>query len=312
MAIQWFPGHMNLTRKLIAERIKEIDVVIEVLDARLPGSSFNPLLQELTGHKPRVKLLNKQDVADPVQTQAWLEWYNAQPETRAIPMDAEEAAPARRLAQACRELAPNRGGLAKPLRVLICGVPNVGKSTLINSMSNKRQAKAADEAGVTKDEQRIVLDDDFYLWDTPGMLWPRIIVEQSGFNLAAAGSVGRNAYDEELVALELLLYLQKHYAQNLEDRYKLGWGVDKIAAAHDDELLEAIGRKRGAVMSGGRVNTQKAAELVITDFRTHILGRITLETPAEFAQWVAAGEAAEQQRQALAEAKKKQRKAARR
>ncbi|MDI9855915.1 ribosome biogenesis GTPase YlqF [Comamonas sp. 17RB] len=312
MAIQWFPGHMNLTRKLIAERIKEIDVVIEVLDARLPGSSFNPLLQELTGHKPRVKLLNKQDVADPVQTQAWLEWYNAQPETRAIPMDAEEAAPARRLAQACRELAPNRGGLAKPLRVLICGVPNVGKSTLINSMSNKRQAKAADEAGVTKDEQRIVLDDDFYLWDTPGMLWPRIIVEQSGFNLAAAGSVGRNAYDEELVALELLLYLQKHYAQNLEDRYKLGWGAEKIAAAHDDELLEAIARKRGAVMSGGRVNTQKAAELVITDFRTHILGRITLETPAEFAQWVAAGEAAEQQRQALAEAKKKQRKAARR
>ncbi|BBL23807.1 ribosome biogenesis GTPase YlqF [Comamonas terrigena] len=312
MAIQWFPGHMNLTRKLIAERIKEIDVVIEVLDARLPGSSFNPLLQELTGHKPRVKLLNKQDVADPVQTQAWLEWYNAQPETRAIPMDAEEAAPARRLAQACRELAPNRGGLAKPLRVLICGVPNVGKSTLINSMSNKRQAKAADEAGVTKDEQRIVLDDDFYLWDTPGMLWPRIIVEQSGFNLAAAGSVGRNAYDEELVALELLLYLQKHYAQNLEDRYKLGWGAQKIAAAHDDELLEAIARKRGAVMSGGRVNTQKAAELVITDFRTHILGRITLETPAEFAQWVAAGEAAEQQRQALAEAKKKQRKAARR
>ncbi|MEG2999099.1 MAG: ribosome biogenesis GTPase YlqF [Comamonas sp.] len=312
MAIQWFPGHMNLTRKLIAERIKEIDVVIEVLDARLPGSSFNPLLQELTGHKPRVKLLNKQDVADPVQTQAWLDWYNAQPETKAIPMDAEEAAPARRLAQACRELAPNRVGLAKPLRVLICGVPNVGKSTLINSMSNKRQAKAADEAGVTKDEQRIVLDDDFYLWDTPGMLWPRIIVEQSGFNLAAAGSVGRNAYDEELVALELLLYLQKHYAQNLEDRYKLGWGADKIAAAHDDELLEAIGRKRGAVMSGGRVNTQKAAELVITDFRTHILGRITLETPAEFEQWVAAGEAAELQRQALAEAKKKQRKAGRR
>ncbi|MDR2325912.1 MAG: ribosome biogenesis GTPase YlqF [Acidovorax sp.] len=307
MAIQWFPGHMNLTRKLIAERIKDIDVVIEVLDARIPGSSFNPLLQELTGHKPRLKLLNKQDVADPVQTQAWLDWYNAQPETRALPMDAEEAAPARSLVQACRALAPNRGGMAKPLRVLICGVPNVGKSTLINTMSNKRQAKAADEAGVTKDEQRIVLDDDFYLWDTPGMLWPRIIVEQSGFNLAAAGSVGRNAYDEELVALELLLYLQKHYAQLLEDRYKLGWGAEKIAAAHDDELLEAIGRKRGAVMSGGRVNTQKAAELVITEFRTHVLGRITLETPAEFAQWLAVGQEAEAKRQALQETKKQQR-----
>ncbi len=156
--------------------------------------------------------------------------------------------------------------------VLICGVPNVGKSTLINTMSGKKQAEAADEAGVTKDEQRIVLDASFYLWDTPGMLWPRISIAQSGFNLAASGSVGRNAYDEELVALELLLILQKHYPQNLEDRFKLGLGVAQIQALHDDELLEAIGRKRGCVMSGGRVNLQKAAEIVITDYRTHMLG----------------------------------------
>ena len=308
MAIQWFPGHMNLTRKLIAERIKEIDVVIEVLDARLPGSSFNPLLQELTGHKPRVKLLNKQDVADPVQTQAWLDWYNAQPDTRAIAMDAEEVAPARRLVETCRQLAPNRGGMAKPMRVLICGVPNVGKSTLINTMSGKKQAKAADEAGVTKDEQRIVLDADFYLWDTPGMLWPRISIAQSGFNLAASGSVGRNAYDEELVALELLLILQKHYPQNLEDRFKLGLGVAKIQALHDDELLEAIGRKRGCVMSGGRVNLQKAAEIVITDYRTHMLGRITLETPEEFEQWAAVAAVADAERQAKKDAQAQARK----
>lgn len=312
MAIQWFPGHMHLTRKLIEERVKDIDVVIEVLDARIPGSSFNPLLQELTGHKPRMKLLNKQDVADPVQTQAWLDWYNAQPETRAIAMDAEEVAPARRLVETCRQLAPNRGGMAKPMRVLICGVPNVGKSTLINTMTGKKQAKAADEAGVTKDEQRIVLDHDFYLWDTPGMLWPRISIAQSGFNLAASGSVGRNAYDEELVALELLLYLQKHYPQNLEDRFKLGLGVEKIQALHDDELLEAIGRKRGSVMSGGRVNLQKAAEIVITDYRTHVLGRITLETPAEFEQWAAVAAVADAERQAkkdaLAQSRKKGRK----
>ncbi|CAB5691185.1 ribosome biogenesis GTPase YlqF [Comamonas aquatica] len=310
--IQWFPGHMHLTRKLIEERVKDIDVVIEVLDARIPGSSFNPLLQELTGHKPRMKLLNKQDVADPVQTQAWLDWYNAQPETRAIAMDAEEVAPARRLVETCRQLAPNRGGMAKPMRVLICGVPNVGKSTLINTMTGKKQAKAADEAGVTKDEQRIVLDHDFYLWDTPGMLWPRISIAQSGFNLAASGSVGRNAYDEELVALELLLYLQKHYPQNLEDRFKLGLGVEKIQALHDDELLEAIGRKRGCVMSGGRVNLQKAAEIVITDYRTHVLGRITLETPAEFEQWAAVAAVADAERQAkkdaLAQSRKKGRK----
>lgn len=310
--IQWFPGHMHLTRKLIEERVKDIDVVIEVLDARIPGSSFNPLLQELTGHKPRMKLLNKQDVADPVQTQAWLDWYNAQPETRAIAMDAEEVAPARRLVETCRQLAPNRGGMAKPMRVLICGVPNVGKSTLINTMTGKKQAKAADEAGVTKDEQRIVLDHDFYLWDTPGMLWPRISIAQSGFNLAASGSVGRNAYDEELVALELLLYLQMHYPQNLEDRFKLGLGVEKIQALHDDELLEAIGRKRGSVMSGGRVNLQKAAEIVITDYRTHVLGRITLETPAEFEQWAAVAAVADAERQAkkdaLAQSRKKGRK----
>ncbi|EXU80569.1 GTPase YlqF [Comamonas aquatica DA1877] len=310
--MQWFPGHMHLTRKLIEERVKDIDVVIEVLDARIPGSSFNPLLQELTGHKPRMKLLNKQDVADPVQTQAWLDWYNAQPETRAIAMDAEEVAPARRLVETCRQLAPNRGGMAKPMRVLICGVPNVGKSTLINTMTGKKQAKAADEAGVTKDEQRIVLDHDFYLWDTPGMLWPRISIAQSGFNLAASGSVGRNAYDEELVALELLLYLQKHYPQNLEDRFKLGLGVEKIQALHDDELLEAIGRKRGCVMSGGRVNLQKAAEIVITDYRTHVLGRITLETPAEFEQWAAVAAVADAERQAkkdaLAQSRKKGRK----
>jgi ribosome biogenesis GTPase A len=293
---------MHLTRKLIEERVKDIDVVIEVLDARIPGSSFNPLLQELTGHKPRMKLLNKQDVADPVQTQAWLDWYNAQPDTLAIAMDAEEVAPARRLVDTCRQLAPNRGGMAKPMRVLICGVPNVGKSTLINTMSGKKQAKAADEAGVTKDEQRIVLDHDFYLWDTPGMLWPRISIEQSGFNLAASGSVGRNAYDEELVALELLLILQRRYPQNLEDRFKLGLGAEKIQAMHDDELLEAIGRKRGCVMSGGRVNTQKAAEIVITDYRTHILGRITLETPQEFEQWAAVAVIADAERQAKKDA----------
>ena len=305
--IQWYPGHMHLTRQLIEERIKAIDVVIEVLDARIPGSSFNPLLQTLTGHKPRVKLLNKQDVADPVQTQAWLQWYNAQADTRAIAMDASDPAPARRLIPLCRELAPQRGGMSRPMRVLICGVPNVGKSTLINTMTGKKQAKAADEAGITKDEQRIVLDDDFYLWDTPGMLWPRIIVPESGYNLAASGAVGRNAYDEELVALELLRRLQEHYAPLLEARYKLGLPPGAMAEMQDDELLEAIGRKRGAMMSGGRVNLQKTAEIVMTDFRTATLGRITLETPEHFERWLAAGLAKDAERAAKKEARLKSR-----
>ena len=305
MSIQWFPGHMHLTRQAIAERVKSIDVVIEVLDARLPGSSSNPLLSELTGHKPTLKVLNKQDVADPERTALWVDWYNAQSDTRAVPLDASDPAPARKLIDACHLLAPHRGGMAKPMRVLICGVPNVGKSTLINTLSNKRQAKTGDEAGITKIEQRITLADDFYLWDTPGMLWPRISVEESGYNLAASGAVGRNAYDEELVALELLRRLQQHYAPLLEARYKLALAPDAIAALADDALLEAIGKKRGAMMGGGRVNLQKAAEIVLTDFRSAILGRITLETPEEFAVWLAAGQAEDAKRQARKDARAK-------
>ncbi len=304
MAIQWFPGHMHLTRKAIAERVKDIDVVIEVLDARLPGSSANPLLSELTGHKPTLKVLNKQDVADPERTALWLDWYNAQPGTSALPLDASEATPARKLIDGCHQLAPNRGGMAKPMRVLICGVPNVGKSTLINTLSNKRQAKTGDEAGITKLEQRITVADDFYLWDTPGMLWPRITIEESGYNLAASGAVGRNAYDEELVALELLRRLQAHYAPLLEARYKLGLAPGAVAQMHDEELLEAIGRKRGAMLGGGRVNVQKTAEIVMTDFRTAILGRATLETPAEFEAWRAVGELQEAERAVRKEARK--------
>ena len=311
MAIQWFPGHMHVTKKALLERIKDIDVVIELLDARLPGSSANPMLAQITGRKPKLKVLNKQDLADPVRTQLWLDWYNAQPATRAIPLDAGEKAPAQRLIKACRELAPHRGGMDKPLRVLICGIPNVGKSTLMNTLVGRKAAKTGDEAGVTRVEQRINLADDFYLFDTPGMLWPKILVEKGGYHLAASGAVGRNAYDDQEVALELLDTLKAPYAGLLAARYRLD-EVDTIAGRHADELLTDIGRKRGAMMSGGRVNLAKAAEIVINDFRSSAMGEITLETPDEFQAWLAAAKAAEAERLRLrAEAREAQRRGSR-
>ena len=293
MAIQWFPGHMHLTQKAIGERIKEIDVVIELLDARLPGSSANPMLSALTEGKPTLKVLNKQDLADPARTPLWLDYYNSQPGTRAIGLDASMTTPARALIDACHVLAPTRGSMVKPMRVLICGIPNVGKSTLINTLTGKRATKTGDEAGVTKIEQRIVLADGFYLFDTPGMLWPRIIVAKSGYNLAASGAIGRNAFNEEEVALELLDYLIPHYPELLRARYK----VELAAGTTDEQLLEEIGRKRGAVLAKGRINLQKAAEIVIYEFRQAVLGRVTLETPQEFALWLEAGQRLDAERQ---------------
>jgi len=286
---------MNVTKKAITERLKLTDVVIELLDARLPGSSSNPLLAELTGSKPKLKILNKQDLADPERTQLWLDHFNAQASTQALGLDASETAPAQRLAKACRELVPNRGGMAKPVRVLICGIPNVGKSTLLNTLVGKRSAKTGDEAGVTRIEQRINLAPDMYLFDTPGMLWPKIIVDKGGYHLAASGAVGRNAYDDEEVALELLESLKTAYPQLLSARYRLD--ETDVANTHEDELLTRIGQRRGAVRSGARVDLVKAAEIVLQDFRSAVMGRITLETPDQFQAWLLQAQVIEAERQ---------------
>ena len=306
MSIQWFPGHMHKTKKALIERLKSTDMVIEMLDARLPASSQNPLLAQLSRGKPKLYLLNKQDLADPELTRVWLAELQNRPNTSALALDASERQAAQKITAACRALVPQRQGIDRPLRVLICGIPNVGKSTLINGMIGKKSAKTGNEPGITKTEQRLLLADDFWLYDTPGMLWPKIIVPQSGYNLAASGAVGRNALDEETVALELLNYLRQHYLPQLQARYQAD--PEESQSWQDTDWLEWIGRRRGALLGGGRINYQKAAENTLTDFRDGQIGRITLETPEQWQIWFAAA----REEEARLQAKRAERQAERR
>ena len=306
MSIQWFPGHMHKTKKALIERLKSTDMVIEMLDARLPASSQNPLLAQLSLGKPKLYLLNKQDLADPKLTRVWLAELQNRPNTSALALDASERQAAQKITAACRALVPHRQGIDRPLRVLICGIPNVGKSTLINGMIGKKSAKTGNEPGITKTEQRLLLADDFWLYDTPGMLWPKIIVPQSGYNLAASGAVGRNALDEETVALELLNYLRQHYLPQLQARYQAD--PEESQSWQDTDWLEWIGRRRGALLGGGRINYQKAAENTLTDFRDGQIGRITLETPEQWQIWLAAA----REEEARLQAKRAERQAERR
>ena len=306
MSIQWFPGHMHKTKKALIERLKSTDMVIEMLDARLPASSQNPLLAQLSLGKPKLYLLNKQDLADPELTRVWLAELQNRPNTSALALDASERQAAQKITAACRALVPYRQGIDRPLRVLICGIPNVGKSTLINGMIGKKSAKTGNEPGITKTEQRLLLADDFWLYDTPGMLWPKIIVPQSGYNLAASGAVGRNALDEETVALELLNYLRQHYLPQLQARYQAD--PEESQSWQDTDWLEWIGRRRGALLGGGRINYQKAAENTLTDFRDGQIGRITLETPEQWQIWLAAA----REEEARLQAKRAERQAERR
>ncbi|GLR12316.1 ribosome biogenesis GTPase YlqF [Chitinimonas viridis] len=279
MAIQWFPGHMNKAKKQIAETMAKVDMVIEVLDARLPRITTNPLIHELRVHRqrPSLKILNKADLADPKVTAAWVQHFKQEANTAVLTMD--EAGKLRDTAKvlaACRQLVPHRTGGEKPVRAMILGVPNVGKSTLINALAKRKLAKVADTPGVTQSQQRIELPDGTILVDTPGMMWPKIASNNDGYKLALSGTIGRNAFDAEEVAWYAMGWLALHYPEVIRGRYKL-----PDLAAPGDVLFEQAARALGCVQSGNRIDAQKAAERILTDFRAATLGRISLERPAD-------------------------------
>ena len=278
MPIQWFPGHMASARKKAAETLASIDVVIEVLDARLPAASANPMIEELrlARQRPCLKLLNKADLADPDVTRDWLAFFNRQKGVKAVAISAKKAGDAARIPDLCQALAPHRSDATKPLRMMIMGIPNVGKSTLMNALVKRRIAAVGDEPAVTKSQQSVVLSPRLILVDTPGLMWPKIEHDSDGYMLAASHAIGRNAVLEEEVATFLAAILLARYPALLTARY--GFAVQGLDAPG---VLEAVARRRGCLLKGrgGELDLEKAALILLTDYRSGTLGRISLETP---------------------------------
>jgi ribosome biogenesis GTPase A len=286
MTIQWFPGHMTRAKRQIEEKLKLIDVVFELLDARIPQSSRNPMIDEITGAKPRLILLNKADLADPVQTAEWGRYFREQGHaTHAI--DANAGAGVKDLAGKAKELLQekiqrqiDKGMKPRPLRALIVGIPNVGKSTLINRLAGRNIALTGDRPGVTKGQQWIRFGGELELLDTPGILWPKFDDPVAGFRLAATGAIKEEILHIDEVACFVLRILVERYGSILAERYGLEGLPNELPdmqAAID--VLESIGRRRGCLASGGHVDYEKAATLLLRDLRSGKLGRMTLESP---------------------------------
>lgn len=274
MTIRWFPGHMGKALEQIEEQIRKIDVVIEVLDARLPSSSSNHKLAALRNNKVWIKVLNKNDLADPTVTKAWVRNFQEQAGVRALPLSAKKHADTKPLIKLCKDLVPRRGQPGFPVRAMVVGIPNVGKSTLINTLAGKSIAKVGDRPAITKSTQQIDLRNGIVLSDTPGMLWPDMDDQEGAYRLAASGAIGDNALDYTSVGLFAGEYLLRRYPELLKDRYSL---QELPETAHD--LLAAVGRKRGLLATGGVVDLHRSSEAFLRELRSGKLGRISLEEP---------------------------------
>tara|TARA_R110001599_G_scaffold10172_4_gene50287 strand:+ start:1085 stop:2041 length:957 start_codon:yes stop_codon:yes gene_type:complete len=297
----WFPGHMNKARRQIKEVLPEIDVVIEVLDARLPYSSANPMLAELTRHKPVLKILSRADLADPERTAEWVAYFDAQENMRALAVTTTNTRELKKIPKLCHELA---GAVRadRDVRVMVMGIPNVGKSTLINGLAGRKIAKTGNEPAVTKRQQKVRIDGRVALTDTPGVLWPKIEDQASAYRLAATGAIRDTAIEYADVAIVTSAELAKRYPEALTERYNLkelpsytapdiphdidADGPKKpdflaIAGFDGNAILKDIAARRGGLRPGGAVDLHRGAEVLLHELRDGKLGRLTLETPAD-------------------------------
>lgn len=282
MNIQWYPGHMTKTRRQIEADLKQVDAVCEIVDARIPLSSRNPDIDAICGSKPRIIVMNRMDLADPAATKRWMTFFKSQG-IAAIATDCKtrrgiaDFTPAARTACAEKLKRDAARGMNRPLRVMIVGIPNVGKSTLINQISGRKGAKAENRPGVTRGKQWVTVDSSLQLLDTPGILWPKFEDPEVGMMLAYTGAVKEGVIDLEELACRLMELLHKYYPQTLIDRYK----VDAPEGTPGWELLEMAGKKRGFLLARGEINTERMAKVLVDEFRSGKLGKFTLEMPEE-------------------------------
>ena len=282
MNIQWYPGHMTKTRRQIEADLKQVDAVCEIVDARIPLSSRNPDIDAICGNKPRMIVLNRMDLADPAATKKWRDYFKSKG-MAVLATDCKsrqginEFTPAARVACAEKLARDAARGMNRPLRVMIVGIPNVGKSTLINQISGRKGAKAENRPGVTRGKQWVTVDSGLQLLDTPGILWPKFDAPQVGMMLAYTGAVKEGVIDIEELSCRLMELLHKYYPQVLADRYK----VEAEPGTQGYALLEQAGRKRGLLLRGGEVHTERMAKVLMDEFRSGKLGKFTLEMPED-------------------------------
>ena len=282
--IQWYPGHMTKTRRMMEENLKLVDAVCELLDARIPLSSRNPDIAALCGNKPRMVILNRADLADPAMTAKWMAWFKAQG-LAAIQTDCKSRKGVSSFVPAVRTLLSEKlqryaekGQTGRPLKLMIVGIPNVGTSTFINQVSGRKGAKAENRPGVTRGKQWVTVDQGLLLLDTPGILWPKFDDPEVGIKLAYTGAVKDDVIDIESLACHLMRRLFVRYHDSVSERYKLA-DLPEDTAGY--ELLEAAGRKRGFLLRGGEIDTERMARVLLDEYRSGKLGRITFEGPEE-------------------------------